>query len=81
MILASLSISWTVHLDRPRKTLPRPAGVEAVDLQSPPILIQDIKKIWSREGHYSCGDRVLLFSLLPGTVTAFLTRLAGAELI
>ena len=80
MILASLSIGWTVDLYSPRKTLARPVWVETMDLQSRPILIKDIKKILSREGIRNCIEGVLLLSLLLGTVTTLYTRLAGAEL-
>jgi len=80
MILASLSINWTVDLYRPRKALPRPVWVEAVDLQNQPIFIKDIKKVLSKEGICNYIDRVLLLSFLPGTVTTFSTRFAGAEL-
>ena len=63
MILASLSIGWTVDLYSPRKTLARPVWVETMDLQSRPILIKDIKKILSREGIRNCIEGVLLLFL------------------
>ena len=81
VILASLSISWIIYFDRPRKTLLWPAGVKAVDLQNPLILIQDIKKIWLKESIYSYGDKILFFSFFPSIIIAFLIRLANVELI
>ena len=79
MIVASLNISWTVDLYRPPKTLAYLVWVKTADLQSQPILIKDIKKVFSREGICSCIDGVLLF-LLVGPVQTLLTRLAGTEL-